>query len=440
MRPLLGLVLLSSLLYGEFEYKGYVGADTQAYLTKPDGKHSANFTLQQQLELAYNIGDFESAISIYAQEDSYDLSSDKAERNERSFIRLDELYGKYYFENDMIQAGRNIRFWGALEVNNIVDTFNTKDFRTDGLDPQKQGAWNASYTHYFENSEISLIAKFYEDKQKMAALPYVYYFFPAQIPDKNGLPTDASYDSNRESKESLYRPTVYINYSGSTDSDYPIDYGIILQHGFDSQRAFAMIVDPLAKTTTFRENVYLVNKALTYNTMVVGSTLLKLEGLVTDVIDDNVTSVGRRVADYYQFGLGVEHTLTGFIGDADLGLLAEYYYYNTFDHSDEIADDLALFQVFQNDLFLGFRYTFNDSADSSIIAGVIIDMQYQEQSYSFKYETRLFDVLSLKADYAYINPSQSEPTAYALMGVNPNNPFGDPIAHQRIGLNLAYHF
>jgi hypothetical protein len=437
MRPLLGLLLLSSLLYGEFEYRGYVGADAQAYLSKPDGKHPGNFTLQQQLELKYSVGNFEAAVNLYAQEDSYDLSDEK---NERTFVRLDELYGKYYFENDMIFGGKNIRFWGALEVNNLVDTFNTKDFRTDGLDPQKQGTWNTSYTHYFDNSNLSLIVKFYEAKQEMAAYPYVYYFFPEQIPIAGVGVTDVSYDANRESKESVYRPTLYLSYSGSTESDYPVDYAIILQHGYDSQRAFAMEIDPFAKHTTFREELYLVNKVLTYNTMVVGSTLLKFEGLVTDVIDDNVTSVGKRVADYYQFGLGVEYTLSGFIAEADLGLLTEYYYYNTFDHSAEIADDLALFQVFQNDLFVGFRYTFNDSADSSIIAGAIIDMEYQEQSYSFKYETRLFDVLSLKADYAYINPSKSEPTAYALMGLNPNNPNGDPIAHQRIDLNLAYHF
>ena len=430
MRPFLGLLLLSSLLYGDFEYKGYVGADAQAYLTKPDGKHPGNFTLQQQLELKYTRGDFEAAVNVYAQEDSYDLTDEK---NDRTFIRLDELYGKYYFENDMVFGGRNIRFWGALEVNNIVDTFNTKDFRTDGLDPQKQGAWNASYTHYFENSELSLIAKFYEEKQQMGAYPYVYYFFP----EKFG-PLDVSYNPNRKSSESLYRPTLYLSYSGSTESDYPIDYALIIQHGYDSQRAFNAVVDLASLSTEFVEEVYLVNKFMTYDTMVVGSTLFKVEALATDVIDDNVSSSGKIVADYYQFGLGVEHTLTSFVGDADLGLLAEYYYYNTFDHSDKIATDLNLFQVFQNDLFVGFRYTFNDAADSSIIAGAIIDMDYQEQSYSFKYETRLFDVLSLKADYAYINPSKDTLTAYHLMGLNPSD--GTVSAHQRVGLNLSYHF
>jgi len=437
MRPLLGVLLLSALLYGEVEYKGYVGADTQAYLTRPSGKHPGNFTLQQQLELKYVEGDFEAVTSIYAQEDSYDLTDEK---NERSFIRLDELYGKYYLENDMVLAGRNIRFWGALEVNNIVDTFNTKDFRTDALDPQKQGAWNASYTHYFESSELSLIAKFYEEKQEMAAYPYVYYFFPKEIDIPPLGPVKMVYDADRQSKESLYRPTLYLSWSGSTESEYPVDYAFILQHGFDAQRAFASELDPVAKVNTLHEELYLVNKLMSYNTMVVGATLLKVEALATDVIDKDVLTVGKRVADYYQFGLGVEYTLSGLIGDADLGLLGEYYYYDTFEHTDDIATDLELFQVFENDLFVGFRYTFNDASDSSIIAGAIVDMEYGEQSYSFKYETRLFDILSLKADYAYINPSKSDPTAYALMGFDPEDPTADPTPHQRIGLNLAYHF
>ncbi len=429
MRPLLGLLLLSSLLYAEFEVKGYVGADAQGYITKPDGKHPANFTLQQQLELSYSVGDFESAATIYAQEDSYDLSDEK---NERSFIRLDEFYGKYNFDNDMIFGGRNIRFWGALEANNVVDTFNTKDFRTDWLDTQKQGAWNVAYTHYTESGEISLIVKLYEEKQQMAAYPYVYYFFPPGL----------EYDEDIKSEESLYRPTVYLNWSGSTESDYPIDYAFILQHGFDGQRAFAATTDIVTLTTTLNQVAYLVNKAMTYNTMVVGSTLLKVEAQATDIIDTTYTASGNtqlRVEDYYQFGLGVEHTLTAVIDDADLGLIAEYYYYDTFTHGSDIADDLALFQTFQNDLFLGLRYTFNNASDASIIAGVIIDMSYQEQSYSLKYETRFFDVLSMTADYAYINPSTTEPTAYALMGFDQNNPTA-PVAHQRVGINLAYHF
>ena len=460
MRLFLGVVLLASLLQAEWSSKGYVGIDVQAYPTIPDGKNKSNFTLQQKFEVGYDYEDFEAALNLYAQEDSSDLSADEVKQNKRSFIRLDEVYGKYNFENDMVFAGKNIRFWGALEVNNLVDTFNTHDFRTDGLDPQKQGAWNVAYTHYFENSEFSMIVKLHEEEEKMAAYPYAYYFFPNEIvqnvpaaPPVNNVQvvTHIGYESELFSQESLYRPTLYLSYNGSTDSDYPLDYAVVLQHGFDSQRAFNAdieTIDLLNYELIFTQEAYLANKLMTYNTLVVDAVLFKFEGQVVALVDDNVTSssIGSdgnqsfvEIGDYYQFGIGVEYTLTGIYGDGDLGLMGEYYYYNTFNQSDDIATDLTLFQVFQNDLFLGFRYTFNDSADSSIIAGAVIDMEYEEQSYSFQYETRLFDVLKMKFDYAYINPSTSETTAYALMGFDENNP-KIPIAHQRLGLNLAYHF
>ena len=460
MRPLLGVIFLASLLQAEWSTKGYVGVDVQVYPTIPTGKNRSNFTLQQKLEVGYEYDDFEAALNLYAQEDSSDLSTDSEKQNKRSFIRLDEIYGKYNFENDMVFAGKNIRFWGALEVNNLVDTFNTHDFRTDGLDPQKQGAWNVAFTHYFENSEFSMIVKLHEEEEEMAAYPYAYYFFPKEIvqtilvaPPVNSVKvvTAISYESELYSQESLYRPTLYLSYSGSTDSDYPLDYAVVFQHGFDGQRVFNAdleTIDSLNYELTFSQEAYLVNKLMSYNTLVVDAALFKFEGQVVKLVDDNVTSSTisdngdqgfKKIGDYYQFGVGVEYTLTALLEDGDLGLISECYYYDTFRHSDVIATDLNLFQVFQNDLFLGFRYTFNDSSDSSIIVGAIVDMEYEEQSFSFKYETRIFDVLKMKFDYVYINPSSTDTTAYALMGFDEENP-EVPVAHQRLGINLAYHF
>jgi len=460
MKTLLGMIFLASLLQAEWSTKGYVGLETQVYPTIPEGKHQSSFTLQQKLEVAYEYDDFEAALNIYAQEDSSDLKADTDAQNKRTFLRLDEIYGKYNFENDMVFAGKNIRFWGALEVNNLVDTFNTHDFRTDGLDPQKQGAWNVAFTHYFESSEFSMIVKLHEEEEQMAAYPYAYYFFPKEIvqnvpapPPVNNVKivTAVDYESKLYAQESLYRPTLYLSYSGSTESDYPLDYAVVFQHGFDGQRAFNAdleTIDTFNYELTFSQEVYLVNKLMTYNTLVVDAVLFKFEGQLVALVDENVTAAtigdnGDRsylkIGDYYQFGVGAEYTLTGFFDDGDLGLIGEYYYYNTFKGSDDIATDINLFQIFQNDLFLGFRYTFNDSADSSIIAGAIVDMEYEEQSFSFKYETRLLDVLKLKFDYVYINPSSTEPTAYALMGFDEKHP-KTPVAHQRVGLNLAYHF
>lgn len=416
MRPLIGIALLASALLADLEVKGYVGLDSQAYLKVADGKHKNNFTVQSELELAYDVDDFETGLKLYAQGDYYDLTDEK---NDRSFLRLDEAFVKYNLENDMIFVGKNIRFWGALEANNIVDGFNPIDFRSDLLDNQKLGAWNVSWTHYNENGEIALIAKFYEQDQAMAGFPYAYYFLPEFI----------NYDKELLVEKDRSYPTLYLKWSGSTDSEYPLDYAFIIQHGYDSQRYFTADGPVVPPSVTFQANAYLVNKLMTYNTFVVDSTLYKLEALVTDVIDEQRMAGNLKVEDYYQLGMGLEHTLTGVYEDADLGLIAEYYYYDTFEKGDDIADDLALFQIFENDLFIGLRYTFNDMSDSSILAGAVIDLSYAEQSYQIEYDTRLFDLLTLKADYVYINPSKNTPTAYHLLG-----------DHQRVGINLAYFF
>ena len=189
---------------------------------------------------------------------------------------MDELYGKYNFENDMVMAGRNIRFWGALEVRNIVDGFNPQDLRSDPFETDKMGVWNAQYSHYTESGEFSVIVKFKEEDQKMADFPYAYYFFPDFM----------DYDDSLRSESSQYRPTFYLAYSGSTDTEYAVDYAVILQNGYDSQRYYIADGPLIGAPVDFHQYAYEVNKVSTYNTMVMGNTLLKVEALYADVIDD----------------------------------------------------------------------------------------------------------------------------------------------------------
>lgn len=409
MRPFLGLLLLAPALLAEIDVKGFVALDSQSYLNRPTGKNAQNLTLKQQLELTYREGDLEAVGLLNAQQDASDVFGD--DENERTFIRLDEFYGKYDFENDMVMAGRNIHFWGALEVRNIVDGFNPQDLRNDPFETDKLGVWNIQYSHYTESGEFSLIVKFEEADQKMADFPYVYYFFPKFV----------KYEHSLESEKSRYRPTIYLSYSGSTDTEYAIDYAVILQNGYDSQRYFTSDAPLDGSPVDFLQHAYLVNKVSTYNTMVVGNTLLKVEALYADVIDDP------NISDYMHAGLGVEHTLTQVVGDADLGLMVEYYYYDTFESGK--YSDLELFEIFQNDLFLGGRYSFNDGDDSSIIGGAVLDMDYDEQSYYVEYETRIADTFKVHLDYHYVEPSKDTRTAYHLLE-----------RHQRIGLNIGYYF
>ncbi len=423
--PLSIVFSLNASPIDDIAFKGDVQNTTQYYIKAPDDKHKFNNTASVNLELEYLYDALTLKTKLKAQEDFYDFY-EKSKKNQRSFVRLDELYGTYDFDEDQIFIGKNIRFWGALEVRNITDSFNSQDMRSDIFTSDKLGAWNASYAHYTESGEFDVIIKFYEQDRDMAALPYVYYFFPAEFPlydasgNINGL-AQLQYKNKLLTESSHYRPSIYLKYSGSTDTEYALDYAVIFENGYDSQRYYTFTQANDRSKITTRENAYLVNKISTYDTLVVGSTLVKLEALYTDVINDV------EISDYYHIGLGVEYTISQVYSEADLGLISEYYYYDILD--DTKRNDLQLFETLQNDLFLGFRYTFNDGNDGSVVAGSIIDLDYSEEVYYLEYETRVADVVKLNFDYRYTNPSKNRLTAFNLLG-----------KHERVSLTLGYYF
>ncbi len=394
--------------FDDITFQGHVNLAAQTYLTKPTGKHKNNYTVSTEMEVAYNKNELKGFAKIRAQQDYYDLLG-KDEHNDRSYLRLQELYMKYDLEDAQLFFGKNIRFWGALELRNITDVFNLSDFRSDPAENDKIGSWNAAYTHYTEDGEFSAIVKLYEQDRKMPAYPYVYYPFTNHR---------ITYDSQLQTESSPMRPSVYLKYSGTADSEYAFDYSIVFENGYDSQRYYTAPVAPEFKVY---EHAYLVNKFISYNTLVVDATLYKLEAVYTDVLYNDL------ISDYVHLGLGVEHTLTQIYKEADLGLLMEYYRYGRV--QNDTYSDLDLFEVFQNDLFIGGRYSFNEGNDASIVGGVMFDLQYDEQLYYLKYEGRINDIIKLSVDYRQSEPSANYETALKRMG-----------EQKRISIKAGYYF
>lgn len=397
--------------------QGNVNLEYQKYITRPSGTHSNNYTASAELEIAYTENDFKAFAQFRAQQDYYDLEG-SSQHNDRSYLRINELYAQYDLENSQILFGKNIRFWGALEVHNLTDGFNITDFRSDPTENDKVGSWNAAYTIYTDTGELALIAKINEENRKMPGQKYVYY------PFQNTINT-ISYDSDVKTEESANRPSIYLKYSGSADSEYTLDYSFIFENGYDSQRYYDKPVG--TANEKIQENAYLVNKLMTYNTLVINSTLYKLEATYVDVIDDD------NIADYYNIGLGIEHTLTQVHGEADLGLLAEYYKYETINRKSNQYTSNQLFEIFQNDIFFGARYSFNEGNDASIVGGGIFDLDEDEQVYYVEYESRINDMFKLNLDYRQTEPSSNsnvaDKTALELMG-----------KQKRISVKVGYYF
>lgn len=405
IRIFLFLSIFLSLAYAELKVSGHLDLDSQAYLNKREQKHSSSFTAKQTLELEYTKDEVTVFTKVYAQEAYHDFLHSEDD-TQRTFARVDELYLKYAFDNDSIQVGKSIEFWGSLELRNIVDGFNPNEFRDDMFKTNKLGVWNASYSHYTDDGEFSLQVKLAEPNQKMAGYPYVYYVFPQAV----------QYDDSLHTSKSENRPSIYLSYAGTTDTEYALDYAFIYENGYDSQRYFSQSIPQ-----TYFQNAYTVDKFMTYNTLVVGATLIKLEALYA-VVDGS-----EPISDYSHIALGVEYSLEDFEGGTTLGLLSEYYKYSTYE--DGKYTDIELFETMQDDIFFGLRYTLNNAEDSSLVGGVIHDLEYDEQVYYVEFSSRIFDSFTMDLDYYYIEPSKKAQTAYAFLG-----------RHQRIGLNIAYYF
>ena len=366
MKKLALLLLPFFLSASSVEYKGDIGFEADYISHDIDNKRDNSLALRLNLELKKNFGDGEIVTKAKGILDKDD--------KERRYIEFSDLYYKYNFENSDILVGKNTRFWGALEFYNITDIFNTKDWLDNPFDyDSKLGSWNMAYTHYFDSSELSLIVKLKEQKQKIQDTESVNNFFP--------LP----YDDNLHTQKSKNHPSIYLKYSGSGE-EIQLDYSLIYENGYDNQRYMSV------NNRKLRQNAYLVDKFLAYATLVSGESIYKAEASYT-ISDDE------KVSDYGQVGFGVEYTLYGLWDKKDLGLLAEYYRY-------EVKDDdkLEISNLFKDDLTLGFRLSINDASSSEVLGGVDLDMDNHEKIYFVEYDTRILDKYKLELSYQHLSP------------------------------------
>jgi hypothetical protein len=99
---------------------------------------------------------------------------------------------------------------------------------------------------------------------------------------------------------------------------------------------------------------------------------------------------------------GIEYTFYGLGGsDNDLGIVAEYAL-------DSRGMDARA--PYENDGFLAFRWTANDTAGTSLLAGMVVDANTGARGFRLKGERRLGDNLHLSIEgYAFGDVPQSDP-------------------------------
>jgi hypothetical protein len=303
---------------------------------------------------------------------------------DRRYFDIANLYFEHDFEKSRFLIGRNIRDWSAMEFYSHTDNFNTKNWLDNPFDfDSKLGAWNFEYLYHLEDADISLIAKMYEDSQRV------------QDSRSSNRLLPKNYDSALETSRDRSSPTLYLKYSPSKDKDF--NYSLIFQRGYDEQRYLAP-VNIRDINSSVRQNAYVVDKLMGYATLTQENTKYKTELAYTHSEDS-------KVSNYAQMSVGVEHTLNKLYKDMDLGVLFEIYEYKAFEENHLKAVDFG--KLFDDDIVLGFKLSQNDKYGSELLSGVTYDRHNEDKIYFMKYGTYISDKYKLGVNLQHLAPHKS---------------------------------
>jgi hypothetical protein len=127
------------------------------------------------------------------------------------------------------------------------------------------------------------------------------------------------------------------------------------------------------------------------------SWLWKLETLARDGYDESfMAAVGGFEYTFYQV-----HE-----SDTDIGFLMEYQY------DDRSSKEPAT--IADNDLFVGGRWSLNDTQDTALLAGVVVDKKTSETFFNIEAERRFGDNIVIEFRARAITNAESDESLYSF--------------------------
>ena len=355
---LAGIFAASTSSAEDWDVTGFVGLDTRAFWLDSQYRGQENGispSLLLQPELYWRSDDGKQRISIvgFARIDSQD--------DERTHADLREAYWGFEGAGWDATLGVSKVFWGVTESRHLVDVINQTDF-VESIDEESklgQPLVNFNLQRDYGRFGIYVMPYFRE-----RTFPGVAGRFRGPLPVDTNNPIYES--SNEENHVDL--ALRYSHYIGD------VDLGVHVFEGTSREARFVVapegdrLLPVYDQMTQFGVDVQYTAEAW----------LWKLETIARDTrVDSFIAAVG-----------GFEYTFYGVKNSAvDVGVLVEYLYDDRNDFSPPTA--------FDNDVFIGTRLALNDAADSSILAGVVIDLDTQEMFLNIEAERRFSDTLSV---------------------------------------------
>ncbi len=267
-------------------------------------------------------------------------------------------------------------FWGVTESQHLVDIINQTDL-VENLDTEDKLGQPMIETTWLQNWGA---LQFY-------VLPG---FRERTFPGRKGrLRTGIVVDTDNEEYESgaeEYHVDWAVRLSAQLG---PVDVGLSHFNGTSRVPELQPRVDANGNVELIPFYGLIDQTGLDLQT-ILGNWTWKLESILQ-------TKKGR---DFAAAVGGFEYTFYGVMEKpGDLGVLMEY-------HFDDRDRDAA--SGFQDDIFLGMRYAFNDAQDTEILAGGLYDFDFSSRSLRVELQRRFSDSWKLESEFQLFSNVSSE--------------------------------
>jgi hypothetical protein len=343
----------------DWDVTGFVGFDTQGFWL--DGRYQGqenglNPSLMLQPEFYWRSDDSRQRVTIvgFARLDSVD--------DERSHADLREAYWGIDGDGWDLTAGISKVFWGVTESRHLVDVINQTDL-VESIDEESklgQPLVNLNLQRDYGRFGLYVMPYFRE-----RTFPGIDGRFRAPLVVDTDNPIYESADEEHHIDLALR----YSHYIGDVDIGAHVFEGTSREARFVIAAEGDRLLPVYDQMTQFGVDVQYTAEAW----------LWKLEAIARDTrVDSFLAAVG-----------GFEYTFYGVKNSsADVGVLFEYLYDGRNSISPPTGSD--------NDLLIGTRLAFNDANDSSVLAGVAVDLNTQELFLNIEAERRFTDNLSVE--------------------------------------------
>jgi len=307
--------------------------------------------------------------------------------DERTHGDIRELIWNKLTDDYELKLGIGKVFWGVTESAHLVDIVNQSDSveSIDGEQKLGQPMVQVLLEREWGNLDLFVLPYFRERT-----------FAGADARLGSGLEyADAIYESSNEESN----VDVAARWSHYWDE---LEYAVSIFHGTSRDAALGLYVENgkfffqpyYAQISQLGAELQYLNEGWAW----------KFEGIYREGAPTNLVGFGYSAEDdnYFATATGFEYTQVGIWETRiDLGWVVEHIY--------DSRQDKASFGAFEHDVLLATRWAANDDADSTLLAGVVYDYEYEDYSLSIEGNTRLFDGLSLALEARVFAPADDNP-------------------------------